>query len=95
MEGIPVVLVKGSGGFSDVIAEVLDDPIDNVTPTRIIELMEENDLANKTSCIEDRVSWPMSHESHGLAQSVPKFCNARCRKILTTFSIPKIPILID
>ena len=57
MEGIPLVLVKGSGGFSDVICETLDLPIDQVTPARVIELMEENDLATKTSCIDDIKKW--------------------------------------
>jgi hypothetical protein len=44
MEGIPVIMLKDSGGFSDVIAEAMTLKIDEVTPTKVIELMEENDL---------------------------------------------------
>ena len=51
MEGIPVVLVRNSGGFSDVISAALEISLDQVTPSKVIELMEENDLGNKTSSI--------------------------------------------
>ena len=54
MEGIPIILLKDSGGFSDVIAEALEIHIDQVTPSKVIELMEENDLQGKTSCISGR-----------------------------------------
>lgn len=57
MEGIPVVLVRNSGGFSDVISAALEISLDQVTPSKVIELMEENDLGNKTSSINDIKKW--------------------------------------
>ena len=57
MEGIPIVLVKNSGGFSDVIAAALEISLDLITPSKVIELMEENDLGNKTSSITDIKKW--------------------------------------
>ena len=52
-----MVLVRNSGGFSDVISAALEISLDQVTPSKVIELMEENDLGNKTSSINDIKKW--------------------------------------
>ena len=57
MEGIPVILLKDSGGFSDVISDALDLDIDKITPARLIELLEENDLGTKTKNMQDIKKW--------------------------------------
>ena len=45
------------GGFSDVIADALELQVDEITPAKLIELMEENDLGSKTNNIEDIKKW--------------------------------------
>ena len=56
-EGIPVILLKDSGGFSDVICAALEIDIDQITPAKMIELMEEYDLGSKTNSIDDIKKW--------------------------------------